>query len=224
MNNDKMTKLMMQIQKGDESKTDELVKMCVKKLNCIINTKSYKFTPDCDREDFIWRVIEKAVVRYKNTFDGNKASFSTWLNRIATTEYYKICDKRAKKTAIRDSVKLIRFIEATEDGDNFCVVDNYYQVPSAEDVALSNVACENIFSVIEALSERQRDALTYRKVVGLSSVETARVMGCKPGNVDLLVSRGRKSIRDALSREESCNRSRQDSERCIENTDEEKEL
>jgi len=224
MRNDKMTVLMKQIQNGNESKTDELAMMCVEKLKCIINTKGYTFTPDCDSEDFIWRVIEKALWRYMDRFDGNIASFSTWLNRIAISEYHKICDKRAKRTANGDCIKVIPFIEATEGGDDLCVVDKYYSAPSAEDVALSNVACENILSADTALSEKQRDAIIYRKVVGLSSAETAKVMGCKPGNVDLLVLRGRKSIRDSLSREELRDRSRHDSERCIENTDEEKEL
>ncbi len=223
-NNDRMTELMLQIQKGDYSVYGELRKMCEKKLNLIIKTKGYTFTPDFGSEDYINQTIVDAVFVYKDRFDANKASFPTWLNKIAATKYYKRYNKRVHKMKNGERAQIIPLESKMEDGEEVCTVDMYLAAPSAEDIALSNIACEDLLSEAAIPSVKQRDAIIYRKVAGLSSAETARIMGCKPENVDLQVYRGKKSISDHLSREESYERSDLDSERCVEDSAEERDL
>ncbi len=57
---------------------------------------------------------------------------------------------------------------------------------------------EAMHRVLLALPQRQRAAIVLRFYEDLSDVQTAAVLGCSPGTVRSLVSRGMKTLREAL--------------------------
>jgi len=48
------------------------------------------------------------------------------------------------------------------------------------------------------LSERQRAAIVLRYYEDLSEAQTAEILGCRPGTVKSLVSRGMETLRSAM--------------------------
>jgi RNA polymerase sigma-70 factor (sigma-E family) len=59
---------------------------------------------------------------------------------------------------------------------------------------------ETMHRVLLGLPQRQRAAIVLRFYEDLSDVQTAAVLGCPPGTVRSLVSRGMKTLRDELER------------------------
>ena len=57
---------------------------------------------------------------------------------------------------------------------------------------------ETMHRVLLGLPQRQRAAIVLRFYEDLSDVQTAAVLGCSPGTVRSLVSRGMKTLREAL--------------------------
>jgi RNA polymerase sigma-70 factor (sigma-E family) len=57
---------------------------------------------------------------------------------------------------------------------------------------------ETMHRVLLGLPQRQRAAIVLRFYEDLSDVQTAAVLGCSPGTVRSLVSRGMKSLRETL--------------------------
>ena len=57
---------------------------------------------------------------------------------------------------------------------------------------------EAMHNVLLGLPQRQRAAIVLRFYEDLSDVQTAAVLGCSPGTVRSLVSRGMKTLRDTL--------------------------
>jgi RNA polymerase sigma-70 factor (sigma-E family) len=57
---------------------------------------------------------------------------------------------------------------------------------------------ESMHQVLLGLPQRQRAAIVLRFYEDLSDVQTAAVLGCSPGTVRSLVSRGMKTLRETL--------------------------
>jgi RNA polymerase sigma-70 factor (sigma-E family) len=57
---------------------------------------------------------------------------------------------------------------------------------------------ESMHRVLLELPQRQRAAIVLRFYEDLSDVQTAAVLGCSPGTVRSLVSRGMKTLREAM--------------------------
>jgi len=62
-------------------------------------------------------------------------------------------------------------------------------VDSAEAAVLLTEEHQEVLAAVRRLADRQREALTLRYYLGLSTDETARVMGISPGTVKSALSR-----------------------------------
>jgi len=60
---------------------------------------------------------------------------------------------------------------------------------------------DEIFKGLSRLSERQRAALVLRYYMDLSDADIAEALGCRPGTVKSLLSRGLESLRGVMSDE-----------------------
>lgn len=76
--------------------------------------------------------------------------------------------------------------------------DDRGQPPTAEHVAVR----ETVEALLERLPYRQRAAIVLRYYEELSEAETAEALGCRPGTVKSLVSRGMDALRSHLSADE----------------------
>lgn len=72
------------------------------------------------------------------------------------------------------------------------------ETPSTEDIVVGAAGLEELACLLERLPARQRDAVVLRHVIGLSTRETAEVLGCPAGTVKSDVSRGLVAMRSAL--------------------------
>lgn len=70
--------------------------------------------------------------------------------------------------------------------------------PALEDRVVASETEQALLALLGTLTRPQHDAVVLRHVVGLSTAETAEVMGCPPGTVRSHLSRGLAALRSAL--------------------------
>jgi len=109
-----------------------------------------------------------------------EAKVSTWLYRVATN----LCTdrlRRARGTSL-DAVA------EPEDGR-----------PSAAREIQDKARLAALDEALQALPERQRQAVVLRHIEGLSNPEIAEIMGVGVEAVESLTARGKRALKDALS-------------------------
>jgi len=134
-----------------------------------------------DAEDITQEVFIK-VFRQAPNWETGKAKFSTWLHRVVVNQCY---DRLRKKR---------------ETGMD--------EVPDMEDDTVgpagqlqASQTQTRLRSAIDELPERQRAAILLSHFEGLSNPETAEILDISVEAVESLLSRARRSLRNALSGE-----------------------
>lgn len=69
---------------------------------------------------------------------------------------------------------------------------------SPEEAVVDQVDLDRVLAEVARLPERERLAIGYRHLAGLSERETAAALGVRPGTVKSRVARGLSRLRDAL--------------------------
>jgi len=106
--------------------------------------------------------------------------FDTWMHRVALNLCYdRLRRRREDPTA-----------EPPEQAD---------PARSAEAGLIADAAAERVRAAIQALPERQRDALILCHYQELSNIEAADLLGVSVEAVESLLSRGRRALRSALA-------------------------
>lgn len=101
------------------------------------------------------------------------AAFDAWLHRVAVRAALKEARRGHRRRTAEAAHHALRRGSSASDGDGL-------------DTALA---------LLEGLPDRQRAALTLRYVHDLSDAAIARALGCRPGTVRSLLSRGRDALR-----------------------------
>lgn len=141
--------------------------------------RNHHDTEDATQEAFV------RVLRYRKKLDGVRDP-KTWLARIA----WRVAVERSKK---RPEVSL----SEKETGD--AVVQLRSQLASAEERALGNEMSMRLSSLIAALPEPLRDALSLSTVNELSPAEIAEVLGSSEASVRSRLFRARQILKEKLS-------------------------
>ncbi len=143
-----------------------------------------------DAEDVLQNTFLSALLHIKD-FEG-RASFSTWLYRIATNEALMLMRKKRPEVSLGDQV------EDPEDEDltPSWIVD-WSALPEAE--LLSDETRAQLDRAMRALPETLRTVFILRDVEGLSIAETGQVLGLTETNVKTRLLRARLRIRESLS-------------------------
>jgi RNA polymerase sigma-70 factor (ECF subfamily) len=125
------------------------------------------------------------VLRNLETFDGDEASFRSWVFTIA---YRRLADERRRRLR-RPPVESL---------------DDRPDLPAALDVeadADASMATARIRQLCERLVPSQRDVLLLRLFGRLTVDEVARALGRSPGAVKALQRRGYATVAQLLDRE-----------------------
>ena len=135
---------------------------------------------DADRKEIIAIAVSKAWA-HRDSFNPRKASFRTWIGRIARNclvDYFKKADRR---------------VEGVDDFDSRTGTTKAPDILMMEDEGMNAVA-----HAIEALPEG------YREIIALLSDgkrprEIAKILNCSANAVSIRCFRARKALREKLS-------------------------
>lgn len=120
------------------------------------------------------------VVRDLRTFDGDEASFRSWVFTIA---HHRLIDDARKATA--------RPSDATEDH----TIERHAPSSTFEDYAVANLGPAELEHLLMATTPDQRDVMLLRYVADLTLHETAEVLGKEYNAVKALHRRGMDALR-----------------------------
>jgi RNA polymerase sigma factor (sigma-70 family) len=150
--------------RGDERAFEELVRMYqdLAFRTAFLLTRSAAEAEDAAQTAFVkaW----SALPRFRPG-----ASFKPWLLRIVANEAHN-----RRRAAGRRAELTLRAAAAHPPGD---------AAPSPEGAALEHERRSELLALVSGLDERDRDVLTCRYFLELSELETAEVLGVRPGTV-----------------------------------------
>jgi RNA polymerase sigma-70 factor, ECF subfamily len=144
-----------------------------------------------DAEDIVQQTFLKAFV-HLHRFEG-KASFCTWLTRIAINEALMLLrsGRALRQVALNDSSEdesAARGLQIPDSG------------PGPEMSYLQREGAQVLCAAIDELNPRMRTAIELRELAELSTQETARRMGLSVAGVKARVFHGRRKLRKILWR------------------------
>jgi RNA polymerase sigma-70 factor (ECF subfamily) len=142
---------------------------------------------ESDAEDVVQESFLRAY-RQLGKFD-ERASFGTWLYRIATNYALDLVRARNRRSEQRQALD--------EDA-----VDPLLSTPSREPapdrLAQSGQFRERLAAAMEELSAAERTAFVLRHYEGMSMEDVGRLLGCQPGAAKHSVFRAVQKLRRAL--------------------------
>lgn len=158
---------------GDGESLEELVMKYQKQIYALV----YRMTNDIEEsKDLTQKTFVKAMNGIRDF--RKEASFKTWLYQIAINTSLNHLRQRRAEVEVEESI-----------------VGNQAGVLS---VMIENEQKNLIKKGLNELPERQRLALVLRAYEGLSTCDTAQVMGCSEGTVKALYHNGVKRLREIL--------------------------
>lgn len=133
-------------------------------------------------------VVQEAYVRaftHLDRFEG-RARFATWLSRIALHEALARVRRVRRFAAVEKEVTLSDLPAA--------------RPPGPEEQAANRELASALAAAVDGLPESHRAVFVLREVEGLSTAETAGVLGLSEPNVKVRLHRARAALRSDLER------------------------
>jgi len=148
-----------------------------------------------DAEDVTQQAFLSAIENLKNFRE--EASFTTWLNRIATHAALKIIRKRK-------GLDTVSLEEATEPREGYDSIPHPEYITdwkeSPERLVERNETRRLLDDALAQLDEKHRLVFLLRDVEGLSVKETAEALDLSEANVKVRLLRARLQLREQLTR------------------------
>ena len=140
-----------------------------------------------DAED----AVQEAFVKAYRSLDRFRpgAAFRPWLFTIVANE----ARNRRRSAGRRERLAVRAGALMTDDGRG---------ASSPEDEAVAADRRRRLAAAIETLGDRDREVIACRWFAGLSELEMAEVLSCRPGTVKSRLSRALERLRAALPAEE----------------------
>ena len=135
-----------------------------------------------DAEDIVSETFTKALNNAKK-FERRASSITSWLYKIATNlivDYYR-GNARKKQVPLEELIDLKNRTNVEREVEN-------------------QIALQEILQIMKGLTPSQHEVLMLRLIGGLSSKETARVMGKNDGAVRELQRVALNNVRDMIAR------------------------
>lgn len=151
-------------------------------FNSIFGYVAARVTNRGDAEDITALTFEKAL-RSLWTFDEKKASFKTWLYRIATnniSDYYR---KTRENTVSIEYAELVTGVNGKGDVEDV----QWYQ---------------SLLSCMKQLPDRQQSLLTMKFVCGLSNEEIISILGCQRRAYSMRLLRALRALKKVAEKHE----------------------
>jgi RNA polymerase sigma-70 factor (ECF subfamily) len=160
---------------------------------------------DGDERGFavLWRSLQPAVLRYLRVLVGDAAqdvASESWLQvardirefRGDATGFRVWLFRIARNRALDDRRRAARRLEVPQASDSTDA-----PAPDAATEALDRLGTEWALDMIAALPKDQAEAVMLRVVAGLDAVQTAAVLGKRPGAVRVAAMRGLRRLASA---------------------------
>ncbi|MGL4791623.1 MAG: sigma-70 family RNA polymerase sigma factor [Anaerotignaceae bacterium] len=142
-----------------------------------------------DAKDISQEVFIKAF-KYIGKFDG-KASFSTWLYRIAVNA----CIDELRKRKGKDTVSVEAQLELEENSVKMQFADESSNV---EDKIIAKEGLTLIKEAMEKISQEHKTIIVLRDIEGLSYAEIAEITETSLGTVKSRLARARKALKEII--------------------------
>ncbi len=179
-------KILSGLKKGDNDSFQLLVELYQDK---VYNTCLGFVRNESDADDLTQEVFIEVFLKI-NTFRG-KASFSTWLYRIAVNKSLEFIRKQKRKKRFGFLRSLITYEDISYNN-----LKNYDH-PGIQ-FEKKELATE-LFKALDKLPVNQKTAFTLHKIEGLSYEEISEVMEKSIPSVESLMHRAKVSLRELLS-------------------------
>jgi RNA polymerase sigma-70 factor (ECF subfamily) len=141
-----------------------------------------------DAEDAVQRAFQRVLVNLKR-FRGD-SSFSTWLTRIVINEALMMLRQRRASQSLREG----RSDEELRDG--IVVIADKRSTP--EDLLCESERRRALHHAIGRLREKLRVVVLHRELEGLTSAETAKVLGLSVNAVKARAFHAKRFLRKSL--------------------------
>jgi len=141
---------------------------------------------ESDAEDVVQETFLRAY-RQLGRFD-ERASFGTWLYRIATNYALDLVRSRNRRNEQQQA--------DNEAGD--AVLSLRSEAPTPDRLALSGEVRERMSEAMNELSPAERMAFVLRHFEGMGIEEVGRALGCQPGAAKHSIFRAVQKLRRAL--------------------------
>jgi RNA polymerase sigma-70 factor, ECF subfamily len=143
-----------------------------------------------DAEDAVQRAFQRALVNLQR-FRGD-STFSTWLNRIAINEALMVLRERRTRGPLYENSA------DPEQGDGVAEIADGGLTP--EEILCERERRTVLLQAIGRLRENLRVVVLHRELKGLTSAETARLLGLTVSTVKARTFRARRFLRKHLER------------------------
>jgi RNA polymerase sigma-70 factor, ECF subfamily len=177
--------LMVAVQRGDASAFEQLL---VKYNKNIVNF-IYKFVNNIGEAEELAQEVFLKIYIARHSYEP-RASFSSWLYRIAANEGIKAASKARRlffRSRIRDTGGHENILESIPD-----------RRQNAEHTLAGNETVQIVQKAINSLPKKEKLAIVLRRYQGLSYEEIAEVMNCTEGAVKTYIHRGKLRLREFM--------------------------
>ena len=168
--------LVERVGRGDPAAVQALM---ARKLSRMLALARRMLGDPAEAEDVAQEVFLRAW-KQARVWKPGAGKFDTWMHRVALNLCYDPLRRRREDPTA----------EPPEQAD---------PARSAEAGLIADAAAERVRAAIQALPERQRDALILCHYQELSNIEAADLLGVSVEAVESLLSRGRRALRSALA-------------------------
>lgn len=182
--------LVRAVQRGDAGAMDALVRATYAEVYARCRSLLGDPADAADATQEVYLRVVRSVLGFRA-----EAAFGTWLHRVTVN---------ACATALRRRGDIRARGQAAAE-DPFAAPDDRSVLPALEDTetkVLERDAAGRISAAIEALPPEARAVVLLRDVQGLSTKETAAVLGISDGAVKVRLHRAHARLREVLGRSE----------------------
>lgn len=184
----KDAELIVLILQGDKNKFSLLVN----KYQQMVFRICIGFVHDKDDADDLTQEIFIQAFQSLSGFKG-KASFSTWIYRIAVNASLNKVRSSSKNPILK---RLDTFFRTGEEKN---IANSSYDNDDPENIIIQKEHKEMVTKALDSLPENQRTAIILSKYDDLSQKEIAEIMNTTEGAIESLIQRAKKNLRDKLS-------------------------
>ncbi|MEA5083733.1 MAG: sigma-70 family RNA polymerase sigma factor [Lachnospiraceae bacterium] len=181
-----VSKLVELAQNGDSAAFGKLIE---RHERLVYNVVYRMLTNHEDTKDISQEVFLKAY-KYLGKFDG-KASFSTWLYRIAVNT--SIDELRKRK-----GYETVSLDKETDSGEGIQKKEYADSSAGVEEQVMAKENIANIKQAMENISSEHRIIITLRDFEGLSYAEISEITQTSLGTVKSRLARARKALKDLI--------------------------
>jgi len=150
----------------------------------------YRMLPNPEDAKDISQEVFIKTYRYLSKFD-NKASFSTWIYRIAVNT----CIDEIRKRKGKETISLDDEIEGAEGSIKNQFADKSVDIERA---VIEKEGLESIRKAVNKLSDEHKVVVTLRDMEGLTYDEIADITQVSLGTVKSRLSRARKALKELI--------------------------